>query len=290
MAALSISIAGITTITRCSLGMPAASARRGSRRGRIDSPITRCNSAMTACEAGQASSSSAGHAGSAPGPGPRLSMAATTAAVPAANVSRYSGSTSGCQARRAGHCQRVRPPSARASVSCPAPCSQWRATAPASSAPACRFIKPSSACATCISEQRRARARRSMPCSVSSWVVWCSAANSAEPSIRRINGLTRATIWGQSASPMARNAPTALLTLRLSAVCSAAWRASASAGLGKAACSHARTAAGARSPAPVVRSCRRCANWLRKTSSVPRRRICSSSSCSSAGVQLAMRP
>jgi hypothetical protein len=41
MAAASLSMAGITTITRCSAGMPLASARRGRRHGRVDSLMSR---------------------------------------------------------------------------------------------------------------------------------------------------------------------------------------------------------------------------------------------------------
>ena len=61
-----------------------------------------------------------------------------------------------------------------------------------------------------------------MLCKVWSREATSSASNTGESSITRIKVLARATMSGQSESPMARSELTALLTLRLSAAWSAA--------------------------------------------------------------------
>ena len=48
--------AGMTTSTRCSGGMPSRSARRGRRRGRVDSLMSRLTKAITASDAGPSAS------------------------------------------------------------------------------------------------------------------------------------------------------------------------------------------------------------------------------------------
>ena len=98
---------GITTITRCSGGMPAASARRGMRCGRADSLIRRWTTATTASDAG----SSISRAVKAPIPVDRLvtcpgSIQATSASVPAPTTASYKGRAA---ARHAGRHQVARP-------------------------------------------------------------------------------------------------------------------------------------------------------------------------------------
>ena len=56
MVAASVIIAGITTITRCSAGMPSTSARRDSLCGRVDSLIRRWMTATAVSEAGNSAS------------------------------------------------------------------------------------------------------------------------------------------------------------------------------------------------------------------------------------------
>ena len=178
-------------------------------------------------------------------------------------------------AMRARSCR----PRARASAGRPGPCSQWLATASPGSAPvraSAACINSSSDCATASSLRPLARARRSMPCSVRSRVAVCSDSNSRELNIRRIKALLRATMSGQSASPIARSELTALLTLRLSAAWSALRWICKAAASGRAWRSHSCCAmAGPASAAPRP-SCRRCAIWARNTRPTPR----ASSRCS----------
>ena len=86
-------------------------------------------------------------------------------------------------------------------------------------------IKPNKTRATCTSLCLLARARASMSCSDCWRVVVCSAAKTGEVNIKPIKTLLRTTTSAQSASAMARSEATALLTLKLSAVCSmCCWR------------------------------------------------------------------
>ena len=84
--ALSLSMAGITTITRCSAGMPPASARRGRRAGRADSLTRRLITATSASLAGNSISTTATPV-SASGVW-RDSIQATSASVPSTTVPR----------------------------------------------------------------------------------------------------------------------------------------------------------------------------------------------------------
>ena len=286
-------MAGIVTSTRCSAGIPPASARRCRRAGCADSLTSRLITATSVSLAGNSIStpaSASDHSGSPTAAGWWVQTQKTNASVPSSTVLRYAGRATRRALARSTVRSRSCKPSARASVGRPGPCNQWRAAVgpvspPSDAAAAC--IRSSSACATVSSLRPLARARRSMPCSVRSRVPECSASNRREPSIRRIRGLLRATISGQSASPIARSELTALLTLRLSAAWSApCWLCTAGRS-GNAPCSHSCCSACSPTSAELRPSCRRCANCARKTRPTPR---CSSSSSTCCNVDTGKVP
>ena len=108
-----------------------------------------------------------------------------------------------------------------------------------------------------------------MPCNVVSRVMECSAWNTALPSSRRVHTLVRITTSGQSASPIVRSEVTELLTLRLSAACSARCCSSTAGKRGNMVCSQVLTIT--RLSGKVV--CRRRLICAKNTPSTPRSRM-----------------
>ena len=255
--------AGITTITRCSGGMPCASARRGRCCGRADSLIRRLITATTASEAGNSISSaasSASHAGAPAPPARRRGAAAARPpgrACPAAACPGRPAAPGGAQRRATAARARSCRPSARTSAGRPAPRSQWLATAAALSARLGgvhqveqRLRHRHVRCGRCAAPAARCRA--------ASGRAWRRARprTPARSSISCISALVRATMSGQSASPMARSEVTALLTLRLSAAWSALCCACIAARSGSACAASRGSAASGRLAAAVLQALR----------------------------------
>ena len=113
-------------------------------------------------------------------------------------------------------------PALRTALGRPAPCSQCAVAELAASLASAAMHQVQQRCGhRALRCGRCAGPAARCACRVWSRVPASSAANTGEPSISCISGLLRATMSGQSASPMARSEVTALPTLRLSAAWSA---------------------------------------------------------------------